>query len=137
MNIMTIMKKRFNLFIIFSIIILLIVSLILIIHFTRPPELFIYGITKHYSQIYDEMPTLKVNAYVTNSSNDYFNLDSIEKTTITAADDIFQVKIIEANITTNLRTIKDKETYEAYYVIKFDFSSDEMIQIRNATLNVT
>lgn len=134
MSTMTITKKRFNIILISIILVLTVCLVILIVHFTRPKQLEIYGYKKHYSLIYEDFPELDLKLYINRNSSNYFDKTFINKALVSTSTDTYLVKITDASIDQN--SLYD-DFYEANYSIKWDFSSDDLIMMKDAVLSLS
>lgn len=133
MSIMTITKKKFNIILISIILILAVCLTILIVHFSRPKKMQLYGYKKHYSLIYEDFPELDLKIYINRASSDYFDKSFINKAMVSTSTDTYLVKISDASIDQDSLY---NDFYEAKYTIKWDFSSDELIMMRDAVLSL-
>ena len=136
MSTMTTMKKRFSLIIIGVISLLVLVMVILIIHFHRPQNVIVCNFKKHYSVIYEDYPTVNLKLWVNEKDNPYFDVNNIEKATVTTNLDSYIVKVIDAQLADETSFYNEKEGYAASYTIKWDFVSDDLITMNNAVLDL-
>ena len=131
---MIIMKKKFSI-IIPIIILLLILSIILILHFTRNNNLKFIVFEKHYSLLYEEYPEFELSIFVTNDKCEYLKEDFIESSILYNDEESYNVMVSNNGNATKSK-INNEIYFEEKVIVKLDFNSKELIEIKNAYLKL-
>ena len=130
---MIIMKKKFSIVLIVSIIVLLF-GIFVILLCTRTNNLSIVAFSKHYSILYETVPTMDITLYGNHDKTSYLEMNKIENVKIHNKNDLFNVKINEINSTKNNIKYNNKTYYEYKVNITFDVVSEQLISIDDASL---
>ena len=132
---MIIMKKKYKIFLVISIIIILI-SLILLLNFTRDNNISFLTLKKHYSLIYNEYPEVEIHLYSSQSKSHYTKKDYMNTISIYNDDSLYKVNL-ETITNTKRIMYHNKEPYYEYILkLKFDLKSNDLIYIRNSKLQI-
>ena len=132
---MIIMKKVSKIIIPFIILIIIITSIIIITN-KRNTELSIIVPDKHYSLLYEDKPILNLKFYCSKDDPLIFDLNNISKASIYNEYDMYNCKIEEIIKSEDLTNYQNKDYYEGIFKIILNFTSNELIDIKNAYLKI-
>lgn len=132
---MIIMKKKFSLILVISIILLIITAFVILIC-TRTNNLKVISINKHYSILYVNEPEIEISLYSNHQNSKYLKTDKVEAAQLYNENDLFNVRITEIRDTGNSITYQNTPFYEHKLLIKLDVTSDQLINMNNTNLRI-